>query len=70
MAAAHCSSDRGSVSRSPSRSRRPVREGLIPRTIFFPAGVLRRIEQGKPPGELIAVLTVLLSDWMAKGGAA
>ncbi|MDZ4687778.1 MAG: hypothetical protein SH850_22120 [Planctomycetaceae bacterium] len=55
--------------RPATRSARPVRDGLVPRTIYFPPGVLRRIEGGKPPGELIAVLTVLLADWLAKGGA-
>lgn len=57
---------RQGVPRSLGSRPRFVRDNLIPRTIYLPASVLERIERGRPP-ELIAVLTVLLADYL-KGG--
>lgn len=44
-----------------------IRGGLVPRTIFFPAGFLERIET--QPGALVDLLTIALSSHLGKGGA-
>ena len=44
-----------------------IRQGLVPRTIFFPEGFLRAVE--REPGGLITVLTLALSAYAGKGGA-
>jgi len=43
-----------------------VSADLVPRTIYFPPAVLARLE--RKPGDLIELLTVMISDHL-KGGA-
>gem|GEM_PF-2729505 len=43
-----------------------VRAGLVERRLYFPESILKRIEH--KPGDLVELLTMLLSDHL-KGGA-
>lgn len=64
--AARILSQRDPLSRRPKPSF--VREGLSPRTIFFPDGLLSRIDSR--PGQLVEVLTDALTRFLSdeKGG--
>jgi hypothetical protein len=44
------------------------RSGLVPRVFHLPGDVVDRIEAGKPPGELAALIAELLDSHL-KGGA-